>query len=145
VPSESFYNGNGAFFSPANPADPTSTSSSRLSTQPETSTGRVVPTQVVAAPYNHSSFKHRQDWYFKADPSKVFDPAGPQPSDIIILTAGDGKGNNGEIPDLLQRVSQNRQDFCDYHGYTCVFTNITKYDLEGHHPVRFQLRSHIFS
>jgi hypothetical protein len=95
--------------------------------------------QTPITPTNHTSFKSRQDWYFPASPTKVFSPSGPAPSDIIILTAGDGKGNNGEIPDLMGRITQNRQEFCDYHGYTCVFTNITKYDLEGGHPVRSQL------
>ena len=81
------------------------------------------------------SFRNRQDWYFEVDPFKVFDPLGPKPENVIILTAGDGGGNNAEIPDLLENVSQNRQEYCDYQGYICVFTNITKYDIEGYHPV----------
>ncbi|KAH0543464.1 hypothetical protein FGG08_002229 [Glutinoglossum americanum] len=80
-------------------------------------------------------FTHRQSWRFDVDPFKKFNPKGPKPENIIILTATDGNGNNAEIPDLLENVGHNRQEYCDYHGYICVFTNITKYDLEDKHPV----------
>lgn len=65
----------------------------------------------------------------------TYDPAGPRANQIVILTASDGKGHNGGIQDLIGQTRTNRQDYADLHGYHYHFINITKYDLQGAHPV----------
>ncbi|KAK6544812.1 hypothetical protein TWF694_001494 [Orbilia ellipsospora] len=72
---------------------------------------------------------------FAVDDDLFFDPSGPKPDQVVLLMAGDGKGHNGEISNLLQLVTQNRQEYADFHGYNFHFINITKYDLHGVHPV----------
>jgi hypothetical protein len=65
----------------------------------------------------------------------VYSPAGPKPNQIVVVTASDGKGHNGGIEDILGRTAANRKSYCDYHGYNYHFVNISKFDLEGAHPV----------
>lgn len=66
-----------------------------------------------------------------------FDPAGPRPDQIVILTATDGKGHNGGIQNIVHNALENRKEFCDAHGYINHFINITKYNMgEDAHPVR---------
>ncbi|KAH9839654.1 Alpha-1,2-galactosyltransferase [Teratosphaeria destructans] len=59
------------------------------------------------------------------------DPAGPKPEQVVILTATDGKGHQGEIPNLIERVTENRKSYCDHHGYTCLFLDLNSYELDG--------------
>jgi len=65
----------------------------------------------------------------------TYNPAGPRPDQVVLLTASDGKGNNGGIQDILKLTTQNRKDYCDYHGYIYEFINISNYDLAGAHAV----------
>ncbi|KAK9473695.1 galactosyl transferase GMA12/MNN10 family-domain-containing protein [Dipodascopsis tothii] len=59
------------------------------------------------------------------------DTVEPLGKKIALLTASDGRGNNAAIEGLFDMVTQNRQEYCDYHGYTHQFINITKYNLNG--------------
>ncbi|KAL7268588.1 hypothetical protein RUND412_008785 [Rhizina undulata] len=71
---------------------------------------------------------------FNAD-DVVYDPAGPRPDQIILLSASDGKGHNGGIPHLLEDTQVNRKEYAQLHGYTYHFLNISKYEYGGAHPV----------
>lgn len=64
-----------------------------------------------------------------------YDPAGPRPDQVVLLTASDGKGNNGGIENIIELATQNRKDYCDHHGYIYEFIDISKYDLGGAHAV----------
>lgn len=59
----------------------------------------------------------------------------PKGNKIIVLTATDGKGSNNEIEGIHQMAEQNRRDFCNLHGYTYAFSNLSHFDLKGAHPV----------
>ena len=65
----------------------------------------------------------------------TYNPEGPRPDQVVLLTASDGKGNNGGIQDILKLTTQNRKEYCDYHGYIYEFINISSYDLAGAHAV----------
>jgi hypothetical protein len=60
---------------------------------------------------------------------------GPDPSEVVVVTATDGKGHNGGIEDIIGQTSANRKAYCDHHGYNYHFVNISKFDLEDAHPV----------
>lgn len=64
-----------------------------------------------------------------------YDPVGPKPHEIIMLCASDGKGHNGGIPDILNVVASNRQEYADLHGYTYQFLNVSKYNIGEAQPV----------
>jgi len=64
-----------------------------------------------------------------------YDPAGPRPEQIVILTATDGGGHNGGIDNIVERAAANRKAYCEFQGYTYHFVNISKFDLDGAHPV----------
>jgi hypothetical protein len=65
----------------------------------------------------------------------VHDPAGPEPNEIVLLAASDGKGHNGGIENILADITPNRQEYADLHGYVYQFLNISKYDIGSAHPV----------
>ncbi|KAF1808598.1 galactosyl transferase, partial [Eremomyces bilateralis CBS 781.70] len=65
----------------------------------------------------------------------TFDPSGPQPSQIALLTATDGKGHNGGIPNIVEQTAANRREYCAHHGYVYQFVNISGFDLGGAHAV----------
>lgn len=64
--------------------------------------------------------------------SSVVEPSGQK---IMILTATDGNGANGEIRNILQMAESNRREYCDYHNYVYKFINISRFDLKLVHPV----------
>jgi galactosyl transferase GMA12/MNN10 family len=69
-------------------------------------------------------------------PSDIFyDPRGPRPEQVVVVTATDGKGHNGGIENIIEQTSENRKAYCAHHGYQYHFVNISKFDLEGAHPV----------
>ncbi|KAF2794123.1 glycosyltransferase family 34 protein [Melanomma pulvis-pyrius CBS 109.77] len=85
-----------------------------------------------------------QPGYFKAQPEWNFDiPATakgwkgyaktPRSRDIVVLTASDGGGHNSQIPNVLERVLQDRQAYCDKHGYTNLWLNTSRYDIGDAH------------
>lgn len=59
----------------------------------------------------------------------------PAPSQIAILTASDGGGHNGGIPNILPQAIANRNAYAQLHGYVHQFINISKYDASGASPV----------
>jgi hypothetical protein len=60
---------------------------------------------------------------------------GPDPSEVVIVTASDGKGHNGGIQDILGQTAANRKAYCEHHGYNYHFVNISQFDLDNAHPV----------
>jgi len=64
-----------------------------------------------------------------------YDPAGPRPDQVILLTATDGQGYNGAIKNVVQLAVENRKAYCKHHGYIYHFIDISKYDLGGSHAV----------
>ncbi|KAF2404271.1 hypothetical protein EJ06DRAFT_546212 [Trichodelitschia bisporula] len=65
----------------------------------------------------------------------TFDPAGPRPDQIILLTASDGGGHNGGIANIMEHTADNRKEYCARHGYIYHFVNIAQFDIECAHPV----------
>jgi hypothetical protein len=86
-----------------------------------------------------------QPGYFKAQPEwdwKVPDYAGwngyarsPRNRDIVVLTASDGGGHNSAIPNVLERVLDDRKKYCEKHGYTHLWLNTSRYDIGEAHRV----------
>lgn len=87
-----------------------------------------------------------QPGYFKDQPEWDFDIPSytngwggyarkPRNRDIVILTAGDGQGHNSEVPNILDRVMQDREDYCQQHGYTHLWLNTSRYDMKDAHRV----------
>lgn len=67
-------------------------------------------------------------------PSSVrFDASGPRPGQFILLTAADGGNNNG-VDHMLERALQNRQEYCDAHGYICHWVDISRFDGGNYGP-----------
>ena len=65
-------------------------------------------------------------------PNEVVEPAGQK---VMILTATDGNGANGEIHNVLEMAESNRREYCDYHNYIYKFINISRFNLGLVHPV----------
>ena len=87
-----------------------------------------------------------QPGYFKAQPewdfsvpraSKGWDGYArkPRPQDVIVLTASDGGGHNSAIPNVLERVLDDRKEYCAKHGYTHLWINTSRYDIGEAHRV----------
>ena len=73
-------------------------------------------------------------------PSKmVYSKDGPRPDQIVMLMASDGQGHNTLIPNLFERVKENRKQYAKLHGYHFHFINTTKYDLGEANPVGMSL------
>ncbi|KAK9484387.1 galactosyl transferase GMA12/MNN10 family-domain-containing protein [Lipomyces starkeyi] len=73
-----------------------------------------------------SHAEERSKWLAEIQ-NKAPDTLEPKGNKIVVLTASDGKGHNGEIENLLQMVNENR--------YTYQFTNITKFHNDDRPPV----------
>jgi hypothetical protein len=52
-----------------------------------------------------------------------------------VLTASDGGGHNSAIPNVLQRVLEDREKYCEKHGYTHMWLNTSRYDIGEAHRV----------
>lgn len=59
----------------------------------------------------------------------------PRNSDIVVLTASDGGGHNSAIPNVLERVLDDRQKYCASKGYTNLWLNTSRYDIGTAHRV----------
>ncbi|KAK9387549.1 galactosyl transferase GMA12/MNN10 family-domain-containing protein [Lipomyces mesembrius] len=78
--------------------------------------------------------EERRKWLAEIQ-NKAPDTLEPKGNKVVLLTASDGKGHNGEIENLLQMVNENREDYCAFHGYTYQFTNITQFHSDDRPPV----------
>ena len=90
-----------------------------------------------------------QPGYFKTQPEwdwKVPEYAGwngyvrtPRNRDIVVLTASDGGGHNSVIPNVLERVLDDREKYCIRHGYTHLWLNTSRYDIGEAHRVSWKI------
>lgn len=87
-----------------------------------------------------------QPGYFKAQPEWDFSipkhaqtlegyARTPRNRDIVVLTASDGGGHNSAIPNVLERVLDDREKYCAKHGYTNLWLNTSRYDIGDAHRV----------
>ncbi|KAK9233860.1 galactosyl transferase GMA12/MNN10 family-domain-containing protein [Lipomyces kononenkoae] len=67
--------------------------------------------------------------------NKAGDTVEPKGQQIVLLTATDGKGNNGAIENLIAMATENREEYCAYHDYIYQFLNISKHHIDGRPPV----------
>jgi hypothetical protein len=84
-------------------------------------------------------FKVQPEWDFSIPPrAKGWKGYAkkPRPQDVVVLTASDGGGHNSAIPDVLGRVLDDRQKYCDKHGYKNLWLNTSRYDIGEAHRVR---------
>jgi hypothetical protein len=91
-----------------------------------------------------------QPGYFKAQPewdwsipkhANSWDgyARSPRNRDVVVLTASDGGGHNSAIPNVLERVLDDREKYCAKHGYTNLWLNTSRYDIGEAHRVSFSL------
>jgi hypothetical protein len=83
-------------------------------------------------------FKAQPEWDFKVPPrAKGWEGYARKPRnrDVVVLTASDGGGHNSAIPNVLQRVLEDRQKYCDKHGFTNLWLNTSRYDIGAAHRV----------
>ncbi len=99
-----------------------------------TKTNKETPTCVAQAAWKSQPLSALNTTFEVAD-DIFYDPAGPRPEQIVILTASDGGGHNGGIENIVERAMENRKAYCEYQGYINHFINISKFDLDGAHPV----------
>tara|TARA_R110002003_G_scaffold242_11_gene17311 strand:+ start:11602 stop:12324 length:723 start_codon:yes stop_codon:yes gene_type:complete len=57
----------------------------------------------------------------------------PRNRDVVVLTASDGGGHNSAIPNVLERVLDDRDKYCAKHGYTSLWLNTSRYDIGAAH------------
>jgi hypothetical protein len=85
-------------------------------------------------------FKGQPEWYWNipkyADSWSGY-ARSPKNRDIVVLTASDGGGHNSAIPNVLERVLDDREKYCAKHGYTNLWLNTSRYDIGDAHRVRF--------
>ncbi|KAF1838561.1 hypothetical protein BDW02DRAFT_390844 [Decorospora gaudefroyi] len=85
-----------------------------------------------------------QPGYFKAQPEWDWEvpeygsswkgySRKPRNKDIVVLTASDGGGHNSAIPNILERVLDDREKYCTRHGYTNLWLNTSRYDIGEAH------------
>lgn len=124
----------GTWFTPTAPgATPSPSSDEDAEDGEETLYTPALPTSTAELPEGFNPMKDT----FDVPEDIYYDPAGPRPDQVILLTASDGKGHNGGIADILGSTARNRAAYCEKQGYINQFINISKYDLEGAHPVRY--------
>ncbi|KAF2751878.1 glycosyltransferase family 34 protein [Sporormia fimetaria CBS 119925] len=81
-------------------------------------------------------FKLQPEWDWKVSASaKGLESKARKPRnrDVVVLTASDGGGHNGAIPNVLERVLEDRKKYCDKHGYTNLWINTSRYDIGEAH------------
>lgn len=83
-------------------------------------------------------FKHQPEWNFDVPGSakgwKGY-AKSPRNRDVVVLTASDGGGHNSAIPNVLERVLDDREKYCEKHGYTNLWLNTSRYDIGEAHRV----------
>jgi hypothetical protein len=87
-------------------------------------------------------FKGQPEWYWDI-PKYANSWSGyartPRNKDIVVLTASDGGGHNSAIKNVLGRVLDDREKYCEAHGYTSLWLNTSRYDVGSAHRVRLLL------
>jgi hypothetical protein len=102
------------------------------------------PGEAIAPVTNNND--RPQPGYFKAQPewdwsvpkyANSWDgyARSPRNRDIVVLTASDGGGHNSAIPNVLERVLDDREKYCAKHGYTNLWLNTSRYDIGEAHRV----------
>ncbi|KAL1898016.1 hypothetical protein Cpir12675_002102 [Ceratocystis pirilliformis] len=66
---------------------------------------------------------------FEVPDGIVYNPNGPKPEQVIILTPADSGGHHSIIPKIHERTAANRKAWCDLHGYKYHFVDIGKIDM----------------
>ncbi|KAH7394624.1 galactosyl transferase GMA12/MNN10 family-domain-containing protein [Pyrenochaeta sp. MPI-SDFR-AT-0127] len=85
-----------------------------------------------------------QRGYFKAQPEWAWEipdysngwkgyARKPRNRDVVVLTASDGGGHNSAIPNVLERVLDDREKYCARHGYRNLWLNTSRYDIGKAH------------
>lgn len=110
--------------------------------------GALPPAQAQNDTPQPGYFKVQPEWDFTV-PASIRGWVGgarkPRSKDVIVLTASDGGGHNSAIPDVLKRVLDDRQKYCERHGYTNLWLNTSRYDIGTAHRVGFTASLRIFS
>ncbi|KAL5114474.1 hypothetical protein ACEQ8H_007617 [Pleosporales sp. CAS-2024a] len=81
-------------------------------------------------------FKSQPEWYWDVPKyANSWDGYArtAKNSDIVVLTASDGGGHNSLIPNVLERVLEDRAQYCARHGYTHLWLNTSRYDVGKAH------------
>jgi len=78
-------------------------------------------------------FKNKPEWNYEAPLEPSLEPLKPE--EILILTASNGGGHNAAIPNLLERIREERDSYAKRHNYTHLWLDTDKYDVGGAHPV----------
>jgi hypothetical protein len=89
-------------------------------------------------------FKGQPEWDWSIpEHANTFDgyARAPRNRDVVVLTASDGGGHNSAIPNVLERVLDDREKYCAKHGYRSLWLNTSRYDIGDAHRVRREYRS----
>ncbi|KAF2192138.1 glycosyltransferase family 34 protein [Zopfia rhizophila CBS 207.26] len=78
-------------------------------------------------------FKFMPEWDFKVPSSAKGYARIPKNKDVIVLTASDGGGHNSAIPNILERVLEDRRSYCERHGFRNLWLNTSRYDIGQAH------------
>jgi hypothetical protein len=78
-------------------------------------------------------FKNQKEWNWEAPLVPSTEPIKPE--EILILTASNGGGHNAAIPDLLEKVCDDRDKYAKRNGYTHLWLNTDNYYVGDVHPV----------
>ena len=83
-------------------------------------------------------FKGQPEWNWEVpeDARWKGNARKPQNNEIVVLTASDGLGHNSAVPNILERVLDDRAKYCARHGYTNLWLNTSRYDIGEAHRVR---------
>jgi hypothetical protein len=96
----------------------------------------LAPVKIDNATPQPGYFKFQPEWNFDVPPQakgwKGY-ARTPRNRDVVVLTASDGGGHNSAIPNVLERVLADRQQYCDRHGYTNLWLNTSRYDIGEAH------------
>ncbi|EOA81648.1 glycosyltransferase family 34 protein [Exserohilum turcica Et28A] len=98
----------------------------------------VVPIQTSNNGPQPAHYKTQPEWNWVVPKyASSFDGYARKPrnKDVIVLTASDGLGHNSEIPNLLDKVLDDRAKYCAKHGYTNLWLNTSRYDVGDSHRV----------
>ncbi|KAF2500210.1 galactosyl transferase [Lophium mytilinum] len=104
-----------------------------MPTPPSAGPDTTAPSREEAWSGEPGYFKNKKEWNFDA-PLEPSDETF-KPEEILILTASNGGGHNAAIPNLLERICEERDSYAKLHNYTHTWLNTDKYDVGDAHPV----------